>query len=691
MRGKHWLIIQLLVLAGLLGLLIRADLPSINEEEHMTEYFRINGLNNIVFDGVLSTRNYDISGPVEGMSDPLTREEVVSVVDNLPLEIRGHVLGHGLSIITVPFQVWGTAESDSDLEDNLHDIHETMEDAKLYIGTEGARGTRAVFRFQLDNASQSSYKTVYWGEVDEQEARTVFDSEIRCARMEGLKLTLYCEPHWRPSAAVTLGPNEIYCPSFEENADSGTPNEVADNWTLVATLIPDWESTIVLHDCYSQELVTDAVNEGIDSTAFASGAVNRTAVAYAWIYKSVGGEVRVQMWETGVAMRAEALLSTPGWQTAIGKDGASTWSRVVVSGTMPNNANHHFRIIADDAATTFYVDKCYWEWDTLICPDEWIGHRKIYNHYDARWLPNYPGGAIAGDAGHINYVSIDDLKGDVDARIQMRVEYEQKADDDYALDLYVGRRSQSIVCNFMHWFEAEDGALTNWPAVALARCSAGAMIQLVGGVAAGSVLWDIGPIYGNLVDFISAFDIFAIVKTNDKDNTQYRAFSVQQYGPWRKQDVNNKWQMIHLGNINLGHFLRAGVEPVSLSIGVEYAKDIADTVELDAIWLVPKMEPGLRLESAPQTSLAVGEWWAIDSTEEFNYDGIERNIPPPSWVIGLNVSGAMTLKPWEDNRLYFVCLTKNVQDTIYEAHGAATDLQMIVSINYLPQYISPLE
>lgn len=661
----------------------------------MTEYFRITGLNNINFDQAIAGP-YRLTGgsPPVGMSEPLSREEVLGILPRLPLGIRPHVLEHGLSIITCQINI--QAGTDTLMEQYRHDLTETLEDAALYIETRKERGTRAVLRYKMDNVApgNDSYKTIFYGTVDELAGRDVLGAKVKESLLQDMKLTLYCEPYWRPEEAITLGPNEIYCPSFEENADSGAPNELADNWTLVATPTPTWESTIVLHGCYSQKLVTDAVNEGVESTAFPSGATNRTAVAYAWIHRSAGGEIRVQMREGGVT-RAEALFSTAGWETATGKDGASTWYRVVISGTMPNNANHTLRIIADDAATTLYVDKCYWEWDTLICPDEWISHRLLYNHYDAPWLPNKPGGAGAGDVGHINYVGVDDLKGDVGARLQLAVEFEKVADQPAARDLIVARRTVIDPCQLFWWKEAEDRtAASNWAnAGGVIRCSAGECVTDAAN-ATGYIRWNIATD----AEIKGAFDVFGVFYTTDIANTRYRlSYSlggVRAYEKWVWQPTASKWQLIRLGSIHMDHFLRFGNTYPMIIVDVEYAKDPGgDIAKLDCIWLIPKDEPEMWLDSGAD-SLTLGGLWVFSQIEDFDYWGHEDT--PAQASFGLALKGQfLSLAPMLENRLFFVCTTDDGTVNVYEAHDLATGpadaLEMIVNIDYLPQYISPIE
>jgi len=127
----------------------------------MTEYFRITGLNNILFDQG-ATGPYRLTGgsPPTGMSTPLTPQEVLGWLPRLPLGIRSHVLEHGLSIITCLINIQGT--TDTLMEQYRHDLTETLEAAMLYIETREGRGTRAVLRYKMDNAVNDSYR-MCWG------------------------------------------------------------------------------------------------------------------------------------------------------------------------------------------------------------------------------------------------------------------------------------------------------------------------------------------------------------------------------------------------------------------------------------------------------------------------------------------------------------------------------------------------
>ncbi len=175
----------------------------------MVEYFRITGLNNILFDqaaaGPPNDRYRLVRGiSPTGISEPLTRQEAMGHLPKLPEEIRSHILGapddheHVLSIISFPFSIQG--QNDADMEDALHDLNETLQDTSLYFRTRGARGTEAILRLQTNNASQSSYKSIYYGVAREEGGREILGAAIKESYIVRLQMTLYCEPYWHPAS-----------------------------------------------------------------------------------------------------------------------------------------------------------------------------------------------------------------------------------------------------------------------------------------------------------------------------------------------------------------------------------------------------------------------------------------------------------------------------------------------------------
>jgi len=821
----------------------------------MTEYFRITGRNLIPFDTqaiVGADHRYVLGQSPGGMDEPMTEAEVRAVLPRLPQKIRGHALKRGLSKITFPFSIKGS--SDPDMEDARHDLTETLEDGALYIATQGARGTRAALMVKANNvpAGHESYKTIVYGEAMELGGRAVLGAAIKQHFLLNLQMVLYCEPYWRPDAAVPLGPNEIYCPSFEEDGDA---DGTADNWddSLGAELVAnpgfetpgvgdpdfwdDWletagdgalahtavvhagadaceatagatantlveqsvgvqanrryklsfwtrgdavnagryrlydddgfadiialvstgvtgavytevavyfvapagcmnariylhcpvanggiayfddvsirsapvlaiETTTVLHGCDSQKVTTDAANEGIESAAIIAPDWTpnlQSAVAYAWICRpAAGSDITVTIQETVGAPGAIAHshLDAGGWQTAVGK-GGQTWSRVVVSSAAGITEGSTYELwIAVTAATgtVFYVDKCFWKWGTTTVPDEWCDHWLVYDHYDAHWLPDFPGGAIAGDEGHINYMDFDDLKGDVEARTLFQIEFEQAATSTPARHLYMARRTRDVICQFLWWLEGEEQTWNlNWvDDIAVPALSAGCCATDTANVA-GSLYWTISG--ASLPAHRGSFDVWASVYTADEVNTFYRcSYSIGgvigfEPNGWVRQRNPSKWELIHLGTLDFDPYVRTGWTPSRLDIRVEYAKQAGDVAKLDFVWLMPRDEPQTILSSPIGLGVQLGDYWTISECDDFSYLYYEvaagSLMENPLWVRG----DPMTLRPWHENRVYFTCEVRDAGlDDIIEIHGAGANvLQFVVNVAYLPQYISPLE
>ncbi|HUV74816.1 MAG TPA: hypothetical protein VMW79_10940 [Anaerolineae bacterium] len=681
----------------------------------MTEYFRIEGTNLIDFDRQMVSATAPIYNlgerrPPRDMSKPMTQQEIVMALPSLPLGVRGHALNRGMSMVTFPFDI--QAGSDVAMEQALHDLAQTLNDGQLHIESEDARGTQAVVHYKANNAVQHSYKTIYFGRVGEAGSRDVLGARAKASYLRGLELTLYMEPKWRPETNVALGPNEIYCPGLEED---GNADGLADNWNLVNVPTCTMESAIVLQGFYSQKVVTrNMIGDGIQGDVFVAPAGVTTCIAYAWIARPAAppSDIIVELYDsTAPAVRGSALYDTGGWDEATAKDGATTFYRVevaVAAGIVPAN-NHRLRIRnTQDTSTTFYVDKAYWKWDTITVPDEWCDHPLIYSHYDTTEAPAYE--------GHQNYFDVCDLKGTDEARLLLRVEYDRTADLTHTADLIVGRRSQwdypspaTVLVRDIHWLEAENATtLTNWAAAALARCSGGNCISNAANIA-GSAQYRffITPGAGQYGSqyMRGRHDVFGVVYTDDAANTQYRLSYTNMHGQltfynkWVKQPLASTWQLIYLGEINFDKFLRSSTVANDLYLTIEYAKDAVDTVSLDCMWLLSKTEPEARLHCAEGDWLGMPHYWAMDRTEDFDYEEKEYTPVATVTVLGeLCLQGdVITLTPnmVVGQRLYFSCESVDTaaapDEREWEGHGVGTDLQMIVNLSYLPQYRSPLD
>jgi len=164
----------------------------------VTEIFRIIGKNDIHFDaGATSNYLFTQGRPPRKLSTVLTRKEVLAVLPRLPLGVRPLALKHGLSVITMELNIQGT--DDADMEAKEHALIETLVETDVFFSNGGTMGTKGELQVKSDGASEVSFKSVFYGVVDELDARDVLGAVIKAHRLEGLRLTLYCEPYWRPS------------------------------------------------------------------------------------------------------------------------------------------------------------------------------------------------------------------------------------------------------------------------------------------------------------------------------------------------------------------------------------------------------------------------------------------------------------------------------------------------------------
>jgi len=607
----------------------------------------------------------------------LTKEQAIPFLRNVPTEIKSHILGrpgeHVMSVITFPFSIQGT--SDADMEDAEHDLRETLEDGKLYIKTKGARGTRAVLEMQSNNAAARSYKTVFWAEFVEDGGREILGAAIKESYIRDLQMRLYCEAYWRPSTAVTLGPNEIYCPSFEED---GNADGTADNWTALNVPVLAMETTIVLHGCDSQKVTTNMVGEGIASTTMvAPAAPANDAVAYAWVCRPAAGtDIIAVLRDTSVGADRATATFNAATTTATGKSG-QTWKRLELIATnniVPTNNHQLWVYSVADTVTDWYVDKCFWKWDTTTIPDEWCDRYSVYNHKDS-------------DANHQNYFDIDDLKGDIDAPVCL-VALGTGVTAFYEWATTVARRTRGSPSCLTHIREAEAfPTLVNWASAGDPNCSNGNRLTNSGAVTSGSAEWQIAS---PGIDEKGRFRVIGCVKTDDEINTSWRfgyKYTTRTgedytYSLWKTVPANTDWQWLDFGSMFFDPTIRDGITIDRLIIRVEYQKQSGDLVEFDFLMLLPEdeiiatFEPGASWVNA-------SDQMVYDASSDFEYLALENT---GEFMRPIYKKGDITLRPEVENRLIF-----GWHDVISTNHHWYISFMLRVSFKYLPQFISPLE
>lgn len=304
----------------------------------------------------------------------------------------------------------------------------------------------------------------------------------------------------------------------------------------------------------------------------------------------------------------------------------------------------------------------------------------IYNHDDS-------------DSGHDNYVDIAaaNIKGDVEAPIKLQVRMQVIANADHLFSFLAARRTRATPASFTHIYEAED-ILTqsSWADAVDATCSNGNKVS--NSAQASGYLQQVIVLNTH---HKGRFKCYARLKTNDIANTKFRiryafqAGSAWNYGDWKYLPVADKWQRIDLGDVDWDKFL-GGFPDAQATFRLEYSKDATDTAECDYITFMPIDE-----SLAYGDVISKAQLWAVSDTFV-----MDRTLAHPYQTIDLisaetdprvQARSELRLKPGLLNRIYFAVESYDGTDVIDEVHGATTDLQMRITIDYLPQYLMPLE
>ncbi len=171
---------------------------------------------------------------------------------------------------------------------------------------------------------------------------------------------------------------------------------------------PQISSSTKIVGLNSQKIITNSSgNNGIDSDAISTSSDGDDFVAYAWVYRLAGDEITASVIGSTSGEIDSAAYSAATTTTVVS---GNTWRRLELSGTAAASETLTLRIAreAGDATqiTTFYVDKCYLQLGVDTIPMAWSSCKTTHNHYDS-------------DAGHINYIVVSDVPGDVDSKLRL--------------------------------------------------------------------------------------------------------------------------------------------------------------------------------------------------------------------------------------------------------------------------------
>ena len=333
----------------------------------------------------------------------------------------------------------------------------------------------------------------------------------------------------------------------------------------------------------------------------------------------------------------------------------------------------------------------------LVCEPYWrpesatniVNAETIYNHDD-------------GVANHDNFVDIaaGNILGDVEVPIFLEIEFDVVGTENNIVSAKISRRTRGTVANLVHVYEAENGSTqVFWPdAGGDAGCSNVEKVAQGAGQTTGYTLWDNNV---NKADQYGGFRAFARLLTDTIATSKFRiSYAVggvagkmaRITNSWRYLTVANKWQMVDLGPIVMPPCaLRTGVSVISVTYTLEYQKVNAAVVWADYLLLLPRDESITEIDVGDSgQALLVGTFFVYDGVGDFRYWATEdaANLyRTPADLRGVYP----TLEPNVDNRLIFHITSYDGADRRDEVHGAITDLQLKITINYLPQYLSPLE
>jgi len=336
---------------------------------------------------------------------------------------------------------------------------------------------------------------------------------------------------------------------------------------------------------------------------------------------------------------------------------------------------------------------------TLYCEPYWhplastqlANATVIYNHNDA---------ALGGvHAAHINYIQIAaaSILGDLDGPTRLLVEFEAATVASNTKLVKVVRRTRGTPANLAYWLEGENGALNNWAAGGAGSdntCSNTDRISDAA-AAAGDVIFTVAA---PSTDDYGRFGVYARLWAGDIVNTRFRissyfAASGWMYNKWYWLKAASKWQLLYLGDVFWDPSLRTGVDISTLVLKLEYQKDAAgDIARCDYVWLAPVDESMIEI-TVPSflVTCAVGEFFASSDVDKFEYTALE-NATPDLLVPGVR-HGELRLRPGVINRLYFYMDSYDGASNLSEVDNATPNapLTMKVTIDYLPQFVSPLE
>lgn len=512
---------------------------------------------------------------------------------------------------------------------------------------------------------------------------------------------------WHPNPGIRIGPNVLLNAGLEE-WHSGTVDSQPDCWTdleaiTAGTGTNNREAIEILQGCYSLRIDVNGINNG-NFKGVVQGILPRLTVdteyiLIAWVKNAIVTNGRIEIYSLGSASgQKNALIS--GAANAIFTRYAVTFTPI--AGDISLDIYCHFRATGNGCSGTAYFDKFMVIEASIynghsFAPEEWTGCGYVWNHLDAICGPSPP----ENTCGHVNYLDLTDLRGDVDSRV--RIEMESLYSDTYGpSELTVARRTDPCLpCQFVHFLEAEDATTQiRWGDLVNNNRSGCDVVGNTGADTDGHVIWDLGTMGALLACQQGRFRVLGAVCVEydgaADENIKFRLT----HGPAAYQQ--SRWLQPLTYGADTWHWLDFGVFevtgqfwgdeiPVTLYWRVDYLKEANDDVYFDFLLLLPEDESMLRIPLG-EYFLATNEDALWDDTFDFIMAMKRNSADAFVWHPPIQAE-PLALKPEEQNRLIFAmghymsAIFPYKHCLVHEDNGE----HMIVSLKYLPQFVSPLE
>ena len=333
-----------------------------------------------------------------------------------------------------------SADADT-LIDRVNGLEAMLRHAAAFR-TEGKRSGygETFLQFKTDNATHTVWYPVIAGRIDKRNLMKKCNSE---QEIDNVPATIICEAYWESLFTYDLS-NLLDNPGFEE-WNNDICNSQPDCWTDYQTAGAAGEN--------QQE--TDTVEEGCE--ALRIELIAAAAGLYQGVTQNIGARVRADTEYTLLArVQNEAIVNgklyvfVEGAAAAVRgtaiNDGLARADYTLVScqftpltGDIAANVHIRVRLEAVGGACTAiaHIDKML-VMESSNVPTGWMSSSYLVNHYD-------------GDAGHINYLSVCDVPGEVEAEVRYPIDLDN--DTRY---LRVAKRARNEPCKFIWELNAKD-------------------------------------------------------------------------------------------------------------------------------------------------------------------------------------------------------------------------------------------